>query len=234
MFLRRRHPAPIESQAELIATVPAELRQRLADVVESVPTDFGSAPGGLTKALTSAALIQQYELESYVEIGVYRGRSLLPVAAVFAAADRGSAIGIDPWEVTAATQQDLHLFPEAAATVNEFVRSLDWEAMFADVGRRIVELGLAEHCTLLRARASQVTDAIPDASVGLLHIDGNHDEASVLADLENYLPKMQPGGFVMLDDAAWESVGVARAVLERSHRFLFVDEANDFAVYAVG
>jgi hypothetical protein len=215
-----------------MASVPAKLRERLDFVVNAVPADFGGG-SGLEKALTSAALIERHGFTSYVEIGVYRGRSLLPVAAVFAAAGRGSAVGIDPWNVIAATQQDVHLFPVSVSMVNEFVESLDWDAIYGDVAQLVTELGLTEYCELRRARAAEVAATIPDGSVGVLHVDGNHDEASVMADLENYLPKMRPDGFVVLDDVSWESVGAARAVLERNHRFLFMDDVNDFALYSV-
>ena len=218
------------SQDELVEVVPADLRQRLDAVVNSVPADFGGG-SGLAKALTCAALIMRHDLTSYVEIGVYRGRSLLPVATVFSYFGRGSGVGIDPWSTSAATQQDVHLFPPAAATVNDFVAGLDWDGMFDDVTRRIADQGLGEHCSLVRARASEAATSFADTSVDLLHIDGNHDEAAVLEDLDNYLPKMVPGGFVILDDVSWESVRAARKRLDRDHRLLFVDSVNDFAVY---
>src|SRR6185295_12017885 len=177
------------SQDELIEVVPAPLRQRLDAVVNSIPMDFGGG-SGLAKALTCAALIMRHDLTSYVEIGVYRGRSLLPVAAVFEFFSRGSAVGIDPWTTSEATQQDLHLFPAAAATVNDFVAGLDWDGMFDDVTRQIADHGLGAHCRLVRARASDAAAGFEVGSVDLLHVDGNHDEAAVLEDLDNYLPKM--------------------------------------------
>jgi methyltransferase family protein len=215
---------------ELVQLVPAALTERIDAIVESVPVDFGGG-SGRQKALSSAALIIGHDLASYLEIGVYRGRSLFPVAAVFAHLGRGTAIGIDPWDAGAATQLDLHLFPPAAATVNDFVAGLDWDGMYLDVQRRITELGLAAHCRTVRARASDISDTFPDGSIGVLHVDGNHDEGAVSADLVNYLPKVGPGGFVVLDDVSWASVEPVRRMLDREHWLWFVDEANDFAVY---
>jgi predicted O-methyltransferase YrrM len=225
-------PSAEVRQEELIAEVADDLLRRLDAIVKSVPLDFGGGSGQL-KALTSAALILRHGLTSYLEIGVYRGRSLLPVAAVFDYLGRGTAVGIDPWNVAAATQQDLHLFPPAAATVNGFVAGLDWDGMYAEVLERIDDHGLQDHCSLVRARASDVTATFADRSVGILHVDGNHDEAAVLDDLANFLPKVVPGGFVILDDVSWRSVRAARSLLDRDHRLLFVDAANDFAVFAV-
>jgi hypothetical protein len=220
------------SQDELVEVVPACLRQRLDAVVNSVPADFGGG-SGLAKALTSAALIIRHDLTSYVEIGVYRGRSLLPVAAAFGYFGRGSAVGIDPWSSSAATQQDLHLFPPAAATVNDFVSGLDWDGMFDEVLRQIAAQGVEAHCTLIRARASAAVARFADRSVDLLHVDGNHDQAAVLEDLDNYLPKVMLGGFVILDDVSWESVRAAGRRLDSDHQLLFVDSINDFAVYEI-
>jgi predicted O-methyltransferase YrrM len=76
---------------------------------------------------------------------------------------------------------------------------------------RIDELGLGAHCEVLRMTSEEAASRIPDGSVGLVHVDGNHDRAAVEADVERYLPKLHPGGFLALDDASWASV---RPVLE--------------------
>ncbi len=68
--------------------VTPETRALLAEIVAAVPLDFGGG-SSLTKALVFADLIAAFGIRDAVEIGVYRGRSLLPVAAVLRA--RGPA-----------------------------------------------------------------------------------------------------------------------------------------------
>jgi len=45
-----------------------------------------------------------------------------------------------------------------------------------------------------------------EPGIGLLHIDGNHDYAKLRSDIEKYLPKLKPGGYLIVDDIAWPSI----------------------------
>ena len=62
--------------------------------------------------------------------------------------------------------------------------------------------------TLERYIGGRTVSARKDVTDGidLLHIDGNHDFDSVAGDIEDYLPKVVSGGFVVLDDIDWEGV----------------------------
>jgi hypothetical protein len=168
-----------------------EVRAFLEDVVSSVPVDFGGGSGS-AKALVLADLIARFGITDTVEIGVYRGRSLLPVAAMLRVVGGGVATGIDPWSVDEALQQDEHV---VGPRVNDWVRSHPWE-----------------------------------------------DRAAVERDAELYVPKLRPGGFLVLDDASWDSIRpVAEAlrseldVVFQLCDFLAVheDQASDFLVLRV-
>jgi predicted O-methyltransferase YrrM len=187
--------------------VTDETRETIAELVRAVPLDFGGG-SSLTKALVFADLIAAFGLRDAVEIGVYRGRSLLPIAAVLRDTGGGRVIGIDPWAADAALQRDDH---EVGAVVNEWARAHPWEETYQEVLQRIDAFGLAAHCEILRTTSAEAAATIPDASVGLVHVDGNHDRDAVQRDVEQYLPKLQPGGFLALDDASWSSV---RPILE--------------------
>ena len=67
---------------DLDRRVDKETTLLLSSVIGSIPWDFGGG-SGLPKARMFAALIHKYGLRAFLEIGVYRGRSLLPVAALF-------------------------------------------------------------------------------------------------------------------------------------------------------
>jgi predicted O-methyltransferase YrrM len=45
-----------------------------------------------------------------------------------------------------------------------------------------------------------------EPGIGLLHIDGNHDYAKLRSDIEKYLPKLRPGGYLVLDDIGWPTI----------------------------
>jgi predicted O-methyltransferase YrrM len=61
--------------------------------------------------------------------------------------------------------------------------------------------------------AQQALSLFDDESIGLLHIDGNHSADVARRDVETWLPKVKPGGVIVLDDTDWPTVQAARALL---------------------
>ena len=56
--------------------------------------------------------------------------------------------------------------------------------------------------TLMRTTFDEALDHFARESIDLLHIDGHHSEAAVRRDLESWLPKVRPGGLVLMHDIA--------------------------------
>ena len=217
----------------------ADVRTFLEEVVQSVPLDFGGGSGS-SKALVLADLIVALELREFVEIGVYKGRSLLPVATMFRILNQGTATGIDPWSAPEALQHDQHAFDTDDA--NRWVEAQPWDEIYRGVEERIQQYSLQEHCRLLRMTSEEAAPQIPDGSVDMVHVDGNHDRAAVERDVELYLPKLKPGGVLVLDDATWDSirpVGEAlRAQLEPIFQLydgigIHEDQGSDFQIFRI-
>jgi predicted O-methyltransferase YrrM len=212
-----------------------EVREFIEEIVQDIPVDYGGGSGS-AKALVIADLIAEHGVHDTLEIGVYRGRSLLPVAAMLRIAGAGVATGIDPWGVEEALQEDTHAVgPE----VNEWVRSHPWDETYQSVVDRVEQYELTAHCRILRMTSEAAAPQIPDASVDLVHVDGNHDRAAVEQDVELYLPKLKPGGFLVLDDASWNSVRPVIEALRSRLEYVFQigdflnlheDQPNDFVV----
>ncbi|MFN8104089.1 MAG: class I SAM-dependent methyltransferase [Acidimicrobiia bacterium] len=238
----RQSPPPEPEPRDAVAVprvaglhVPDDVLAAIGAAIDAVPIDYGGG-SSITKALVVADLVLEHGLETYVEIGVYKGRSLLPIGALFAALGRGTAFGIDPYSLAEAMQDDLDHFPEETAkAVNDFVRSQDWDAMHDGVVDLIGTLGCGDHCEIVRSTSADAVARFADASIGVLHIDGNHDTDSVRADVDAYRPKLSAGAFVVLDDASWPSVRPVHADLceagERVFELLDLPRMNDFAVF---
>jgi predicted O-methyltransferase YrrM len=169
-----------------------------------IPVDFG---GGcpLPKAYALAWLIRATGTRSSVDIGVYRGRSLMPQAVAHRDCTRGVAWGIDPFSREEAVQNDHAALRER---LQDFVAKTDFEALYQEVLRLRTELGLEAHCTLLRQTSAEAARefARRGTRFGLVHVDGNHDSARVLEDVELYFPLLEKGGFLVMDDVSWTSV----------------------------
>jgi methyltransferase family protein len=145
-----------------------------------------------------------------VEIGVYRGRSFVPQAMAHQQTG-GVVIGIDPYDSAAAQEADA-----PAALVDEIANwasRTNFDDIFSKVTSILEQLGLTPHARLIRATSDSALPQV-EANIDMLHIDGNHDTRFVSRDLDNYLPLVKPGGFVIMDDIDWRSVAVCLENLE--------------------
>ena len=117
----------------------------------------------------------------------------------------------------------------------------DFESARRDALQAIAAHGLDGSCTLLHETAADAAPRFAPASIDLLHVDGNHSEASVRDDLQRYLPLVRPGGVVVVDDISWSSVRRAAEPLLDGAEIVFelvdkenragLDLPNDFRVY---
>jgi hypothetical protein len=219
--------------------VEPQLRAEMRRVQDEQPIDSGGG-ATLTKVLVLADLIVAHDLRTIVELGVYRGRLLLPLGRLLADLGRGEAIGIDPYSAQAAIQTDAHA---VGFDLPAWALEQDWEGLQAEVAAAIDRWQLGGHMRLVRERSLDAASHFARESIDLLHVDGNHDAAAVAADLEAYLPAMRQGGFVVLDDASWASVLPQIQRLTAEQRLIFslfdvgstLDQlgANDFAVFQI-
>jgi predicted O-methyltransferase YrrM len=145
--------------------------------------------------------------QTIVEIGVFGGRSLIPMAIACQYQGFGKVIGIDPWDARASSEWQTH-----PADVDWWSK-LDHELIYNEFQRCVLLLGIENFCDIRRARSNDVTLAGP---IDLLHIDGNHSDQA-LTDAKRFGSLVPVGGFVFADDVDWTGGGVTRAVLELEH-----------------
>jgi predicted O-methyltransferase YrrM len=196
---------PLQPHAEPLfrfGNVSVELRAELDDICLEIPIDEGGG-SSLTKMLVLAELAIRHDVQRAAEIGVYRGRIFLALAATMRALGRGEVIGIDPYTAEAAIQRDDH---KVGIDLREWPQQVDWEDLYDGVVRQVQQRGLETFCRLERRTSADAATEFSAASFQLLHIDGNHDHDAVASDLELYLPRMRLGGLVAMDDVSWPSI----------------------------
>jgi Methyltransferase domain len=212
----------------------------MAEASASIPLDSGGG-ASLLKALVLADLIIDRPVLRMVEIGIYRGRLLLPLALVMKWREAGEIVGIDPYSATAAEQHDDH---DRGIDLRSWAHSVDWDGLHQEVLQNIRRFDVEGCCHVVRARSADAVDKFPAGSIDLLHVDGNHDRAAVLRDVELYVPRVSTGGYVVLDDASWPSVRPVFEHLHKHHELIFqlfdgkgvtIDGigGNDFAVFRI-
>jgi predicted O-methyltransferase YrrM len=205
-----------------------KLRAQVAQILESAPIDFGGGCS-VSKATVFAHIITSQRITRSIDIGVYRGRSFLPQA--LAHRDTGGKVyGIDPYSKFDAREYDNK---ELGKKIDAFVTATDWDALYDEVNGLRSSLGLEAQSELVRTTSDKAAKELK-GTFGLIHVDGNHDTAAVLADVAAYHALLEPGnGFLVLDDISWSSVKPAVDWVSKQMTLLYarVDTFNDYAVF---
>jgi cephalosporin hydroxylase len=161
-----------------------------------------------------AQLILDTKPEVIVEIGVYAGRSLLPMALALKHNGKGKIYGIDPW--------DVEVVKESASSGEDWEPTQEHlDGVRAQLERTILDMGLP--VVLLHVRSEQVF--VPMV-IDILHIDGGHSEGQALGDVEGHVPNVREGGYIWFDDCNWPSTQKA---LHRLEEFSVLE--NDQGTY---
>lgn len=152
----------------------------------------------LDKAHTLAAAILTMRPNLVVEIGIWAGRSLLPMALAMKQIGKGKIVGLDPWKAEASVQgitgEDLKWW----ATV-------DHERVFNDFNNWITQDAVGQFVEIHRCRSDEFDHKKMITEKGLIdicHIDGNHGEAASVYDVTHYAANVRVGGFLYFDDLA--------------------------------
>lgn len=128
-----------------------------------------------------------------VEIGVLTGSSILPVAATLAYLEQGSVMAIDAWSnAIAIRNMDLD-DPNRA-----WWSTVDMEGAYKLFESRLSLYGLINYCDVIREDSKSAAKLVEE--IDFLHLDGDYTEKGSLEDVQIYLPKVKPGGYILLSN----------------------------------
>ena len=139
-------------------------------------------------------LILLTEPKICVEIGPFTGSSFLPIAATLSFLQNGQAYAIDAWSNSAAIQgisQNDPNFGWWSAVNMSGVKNTFFKTMAA--------WNLASYYTSICERSSNI--AFLFDRIDFLHLDGNFSEEGSVEDVHLYLPRVAPGGYILLSNA---------------------------------
>ena len=150
------------------------------------------------KTMLLIDLTLEFKPSLCVDIGVYGGASLFPVAATLKFLGEGRVIGIDPW-IKAETLKNLD--PRDASN-RQFWQRFPIGGLYPTFQNMIRSHQLENYCVTMKmtseAAAPQITEEID-----MLHLDGNHSEEGSMLDVLCYLPKVRKGGYIWITHPLW-------------------------------
>lgn len=191
-----------------------------SQIEKLVPTLDGWC--SVPKAQTLAAAVIALRPSVSLEIGVWGGRSLLPIALAHREIGKGRVIAIDPWSRAASEEG------QSGANRKWWGQEADHELVYRRFMKWCLDLNVAHLVNVHRAPSNNVS---PPACIDLLSLDGNHGP-QVHKDVERFCPCVRVGGLVFLDDLNWEGGFVAAASVQlKGMGFLELFKLDTGAVY---
>ncbi len=147
------------------------------------------------KAAVLIDAILKLQPETIVEIGVYGGKSLVPMAYALEILGKGHIYGIDPWEASESLKGIKN--PSSEHFWGVYV---DYEAVMQNLINKILQFNLQYRITLIKSTS---LGAPSIENIGILHIDGNHSDEASYIDVTKWTPLVKKGGLIILDDITW-------------------------------
>jgi predicted O-methyltransferase YrrM len=193
LYNHDNHPAPYYHECSI--NFGTDLLKRDEQVKLATFGAMNALEGWCTKFKASILidLVFMKKAQTIVEIGVWGGKSLIPLAFAVKERKGGMVYGIDPW-----SREDS---VKGMTGINEkWWGSVNHEAVYQRLVQKIIEFQLEDCVTLIRS-TSENAPQIPD--IDILHIDGNHSETSSLYDVKKWAPLVKSGGLIIFDDTTW-------------------------------
>lgn len=163
------------------------------------------------KAIHFIDLVLEIKPETCVEIGVFGGSSLFPVASALKFLKKGIVIGIDPWDKVECIK---YYSPVKDEMHMRWWLSLNIGYVYQSYIHMLQQYGLENYVKTIQATSKEAVHQIP--GIDILHIDGNHSSFCSKQDVELYLPKVKKGGYIWMNDALSEERKSATDLLTES------------------
>jgi len=142
-----------------------------------------------------------------VELGTWGGRSLIPMALAHKEKNSGFALGIDAWKV------DACLSPENSEANDEWYKSVDFKYIYDCCQKEIFKNRVQDFCDTFRSRTDYASFIFANNTIDVLHEDSSHNESTIIAELNHWIPKVKIGGYWIADDTHWKEVKTAYSKL---------------------
>lgn len=176
------------------------------------------------KAQVLFNLVLKSDSQVSLELGVFGGRSLIPIGLAHQQKGSGFVLGIDAWNKQASVEGDGASAPGTTTQENDaWWSKVDYQAIHTGCQKAIEKYNLAEFCGTVKMRTLSVGLLIMDNSIDLLHQDSNHSEEISCAEVELYFPKMRDGSYWISDDSDWASTQKSMELLQDKGFTLIAD-----------
>lgn len=151
------------------------------------------------KAEAFIDLVIETKPDVCVEVGVFGGSSLYPVASALKYLGKGIVIGIDPWDKIECIK---YFDPVEDAEHLKWWGSLNVNYIYQSFNNMLRKQKLENYVKIIKQTSELAVSEIDQ--IDILYLDGNHSEYCSVQDVELYLPKVKEGGYIWINDTLWK------------------------------
>lgn len=178
-----------------------------------------------TKSEKLYDLVIKYRPRLTLEIGVYGGRSYIPMALAHKKINYGVCVGIDPW-----CNNESMVNYNPGDTNYEWWKDVDINRIYRSVINAIKTYQVENHTLLIRNTSLSIVDRFDKESIDIIHQDGNHSEQTSYEEVLRYTDKLRRGGCWIMDDTNWDTTRKAQAFL-LNRGFTLYEDHKDWKLY---
>ena len=172
------------------------------------------------KAEKLMELIRETNPKVCVEVGVFGGSSVYPMASALSFQKSGGIIhAIDPWSNAECLKGYTPGDPNY-----EWWGKVNLEAIYQQFLIILNRHKVSAACNVMRMTSEAALTHFADESIDILHIDGNHFTDIAVSDAVMWLPKVKKGGYIWFDDANWPETREAVQFV-KEHCFLDMERS---------
>lgn len=164
------------------------------------------------RAMHFIDLVLEIKPKVCVELGVFGGRSLYPVATALKFLGDGIAIAIDPWDRFECIKYYDPMKDEASL---RWWGKLNIDFIYSSYLYMLKRFDLETYVETIRKTSEEAEREI-DEVIDIIHLDGNHSRLTSSLDVILYLPKVRKGGYIWMNDALWNDRLEAVDLLKQS------------------
>ena len=175
-----------------------------------LPSNYTSIHGWCTieKANKLMEIVEASKPTLSVELGVFGGKSLLPIALMSKKLNPASkVIGIDAWSARACVEGTND------KENNDWWVNIDYTKMFRYTQNLMITNGVGDIVELWKETSRDSIVKFSDNSIDILHQDSNHSEEVTCEEVELYWTKVKEGGYWIFDDTNWPTTQKAQLLL---------------------
>ncbi len=175
------------------------------DTLSKVAIEWASITDGwcpFEKAQQLAMAVMVLRPTTVLEVGVFAGKSLIPMAIACREVGHGTVIAVDPWSADASKEG----YDAANA---KWWGDCDHDLIFHKFRTIVAELRLEEIVKIERMKSN---DYHPPKNLDIFHCDGQHSEQA-LTDVKRFAPHVRIGGLVVMDDMSWTMDGIPHVAI---------------------